>query len=198
MSMQAVPDSKWRIALFSLALTLLIGTGLAWVLARGAADPPRAPRLVLNENRCDRLGLAGAAADARLYRLADAPALEGLPFTIEVTAINEGEPRSAWGVWIGDAGAGDVLLLLVSDQGYVLSALDSPTLQHHQFMHISAVENHLSLHAGEDSKLTFRVNDEEFATVELSHVFPLDYGIVLLGEAHLASFEFRVYAADER
>ncbi len=196
--MQAVPDSKWRIALFSLALTLTLGVGLAWVLARGAADPPRAPQVVLNENRFDRLVLAGASADARLYRLADVPAFEGLPFTIEVTAINEGEPRSAWGIWIGDARAADVLLLLVSDQGYVLSGLDSPTLQHHQFMHISAVENRLTLHAGEDSGLTFRVNDEVFRTLELSSGVPLDYGVALLGEAQLASFEFRVYEADER
>ena len=197
--MQVVPDSKRLIALLALALTLAIGVGAAWALARGAADPPRAPVLMLNENRQDRLVPAATLNGVRLYHLADAPIIDSLPFTIELEAVNEGEPRSAWGVWItpGRLESGDGLPIMISDQGYILSPLDSTALEQAQFMHISAAHNRLTLHVDAEGNMTLRVNDEVVRALDRHVTLPLDYGVALLGNVRLQAFSARVYTTDE-
>lgn len=198
--MQVVSEFRWRIALVTLALTIALGAGLAWALARGAADPVRAHRLVLNENRLERLDPAGDIGGIRLYAVADAPAIDTLPFTIEINAVNEGEPRSAWGVWIStsDNVTDEVLPMLINDQGYVLAAFDSPDLQHHQFMHITAVENRLTLHIDADGIMTLRVNDEVVRTAGQADHLPLTYGVATFRNVQLEAFGFRAYAGHER
>ncbi len=162
-----VSPARWRLVLFILAVTLLGGAALALILALGAADPPRAPRLALNLRADDDLTDAGTFDGARLLAF---PLDLTPPFTIEVEASNSGAAGSAWGIWLRIAnpdGSPRDLPMLVDNQGYALAALDSPVLQHHQFIHIQPGSNRLYLHVDQANAAVFRINDEIFATILL-------------------------------
>lgn len=178
-----VSPARWRLVLFALCVTLIGGAALAFILALGAADPPRAPNLALNVRSDDGMIDAGTFDGARLlaFPLALTP-----PFTIEVQAGNSGAAGSAWGIWlrVSDSnGSVRDLPMLVDQTGYVVSGLDSPTFQHVQFMHIQPGSNRLYLHVDQANTAVFRVNDEIFAAVPLPGMMVEAAGLALDGSA---------------
>lgn len=189
-----VTPAKWRLTLFALALTLLGGAALAIVLALGAADPPHAPQLALNLRSEDGLMDAGSFKGARLIAF---PLDLTLPFTVEVEASNAGATGSAWGIWLRAVDTGDTtrdLPMLIDQNGYVIAALNTPTFQHVQFIHVESGSNRLYLNVDQNGTAIFRINDEIFATVQIADV--QSAGLALYGDTVLDWKSIKSYMSD--
>lgn len=117
---QRAPGWLWRAVLAAGALVALIAAAGALAIALGAANPPRAARLVW---RAGEWGWAGGAAHVLApgeEGWATAPVL--LPdgrFTLDVRARLDAasDPGAAWGVWIA-AEDGARIVYALSGEGY--------------------------------------------------------------------------------
>lgn len=182
--------------MLSLAGTLIASAGLALVLALGAANPPRAAHLVLNLRSADDLAPAGTLGDVRLFAFP----VDDLtsPFTVELEASASGSPSSAWGIWLrvsDHSGNLRDLPMLIDNQGYVVAALTSPTLQHQQFIHVQPGSNHLYVHVEKNDTAVFRINDEIFASVPLPATSVQAVGLALSGELQVNWKSIKIYTS---
>ncbi|MFN8447912.1 MAG: hypothetical protein U0521_04820 [Anaerolineae bacterium] len=190
----SIPPARWRLALLVLALTVFGGAALALILALGAANPPHAADLVLNQHSDDGLTDAGTFGGATLLAF---PVELAPPFTVEMEASNSGAAGSAWGVWLRVSdhyGNLSVLPMLVDTQGYALAAVDSPALQHHPFIHIQRDSNRVYLHVDQNGTAVYRINDEIFATVALPVTTIEAAGLALYGSPVLDWRSIKIYS----
>lgn len=141
MSNRPVSRNRWRIALLALGLLCVGGAALIAALALGAADPSRAPRLILDT-------ITPSVSNP----------LSAPPYTLELNATNSGPPESAWGLWVG-ADENDALVFLIDNQGYV-SVAHGVERDWSQFIHLRPQTNALTLNVEADGSATFRVNGE--------------------------------------
>ncbi len=191
----SVSPRQWQIGLLALALTLIGGVALAVALLLGAANPPYDANLVLNLRSADDLAPAGNLGDLRLFSLPATLTLKP-PFTLEMEASLSGRQGVAWGLWlrVSDHDGNPIdNAMLIDNQGYVLSALPAPTLQHQQFPHIQPGDNRLYLHYDASGAATLRINDEIFNALS----FPVStvdaVGLALSGDAKLTWKAIKIY-----
>jgi hypothetical protein len=187
MSTVTVNRHKWRRALSSLIVTLIAGAALLTALALGLADPPRAGRRIWQAK--------SAAAWPRYPSLGETARhlspmpLPRPPFTLEISASNQAEPTSAWGIWL-ESGDG-ILEMLVSGEGYLsISTDENPHWA--EFIHIHPVTNELYLHVESDKNATFRINDEIARTGIL--VAGTQWGVARFGNPDVLWDAISIYA----
>ena len=154
-----VPRWIWHVALVGLALmTTALGSG-ALVLTMGAADPPVAGPLILDEeSRAIWLPEAWKCVFAPGYTLAPTTAL-----TVEVTAALDGPADAAYGLWLQECAPPRRAVFALDGEGY-FALFEQPADEPppwRWFLHARPrpAVNRLRLDLAE-SKLTLRVNDE--------------------------------------
>lgn len=170
LSIETVPPIMWLFTLIVLAVLIIGGGILIVLLASGMADPPRAGLLQWSIATADDWPLIQESADFRLYH---APtALPNLPFTLELTANNEGELDSGWGLWIGSWS------ILISREGYFsISGDEKPHWA--EFIHIrQSGDNKLYLDIQQNGTATLRINDEIAWTGDISISEDAAWGVV--------------------
>jgi hypothetical protein len=164
-----------------------VGVLIIILLSLGLADPPHAPTLVWQTDSLDRWPLLQHANE---YDFLIAPfPLPQSPFTLEITASNEGTSASAWGFWLHTADR--VQIFQVSNNGYVSISADE-TSHWSQFLHIRPTTNKLYLDVQDDYFATFRVNDEIAWQGTITPI--ADWGVALNGAADINSQNIEIYA----
>ena len=153
--METVSLKKWRLALSILALTLIAGVALPILLALGLTDLIRAPQLIWQADGASNWALVQSAGEFDLYR-APIP-LPQPPFTLELSAGNQGQPSSAWGLWLEIDGG--IQTFVVSSEGYI-SISNDEMARWAEFFHVHPTANKLYLHIEADHSAAFRINDE--------------------------------------
>jgi hypothetical protein len=187
MSTSMAPRNKWRFALTTLLLTIGISTSVIVTLSLGAADPPRAPTLIV---RYDNIDTFARRARANHIQVADAGLLPPLPLTIDVSASNLASEDSGWGVWVQAASADHVFL--VDKQGYA-SISYSDHFNWAEFIHIQPVTNRLYLYMDGSMQATFRINDEIAWTGALEISSESHWGIASYNNPQLMWNDIRLY-----
>ena len=164
-SIDVLSARRWRLVVAALLFTLAAGAALVALLASGVADPPRAPRLVINLSSIEGL----ATTDERT--LVGSLRAVSFPITIEVTAASN-NASATWGLWVY---AEDGLhFFRVRGDGY-WSMAENGGWQ--PFIHVAPAENRLYLHIEPDASATFRINDE----IAWQDSFPLhllEWGVI--------------------
>jgi hypothetical protein len=146
---------RWRLLLAG--LIGLVGTGLILIilLALGLADPPRIGLLRWQASVPDNWPSKNLTQDMSLKL---APTDLPTAFTLELSARNQGQPTSAWGIQL--IGQRDVLTILLNNQGY-LSVSAEPQPHWQEFLHLRPdTVNTLYLHVETGYKGTLRINEE--------------------------------------
>ncbi len=145
-------------------------------LSVGAADPPRAPQLMLDT-------------------IAPAPInpLPAPPYTLEVSATNSGPPDSAWGFWIG-ADESDALVCLIDGQGY-RSVAHGVERDWSQFIHLKPQTNGLYLNVEASQSATFRINGEIVWRGSIASTSENRWGIAADAAPQLNGLRVRVFAS---
>ncbi len=187
MSTENVQRSKWHLALTIFLITLVLGILLLILLALGIADPPRAGELVWQTDTTSSWALSHDTGESWRY-IAPIP-LSEVPFTLEITAINNGVPASAWGLWLRTTDG--LQTFLISNERY-MSVGNDDTPHWAQFVHIRTDTNKLYLDVLANQSATFRINDEiawQGALMPTS-----DWGIVSYGNAAIARQNIHLYA----
>lgn len=148
-----MPRWLWRAARGALMGVILIGAALAFILAAGAADPPRAGPLSFGFGPLPPV----EAAPGAVIRLPRRLALPTPPYTLEVEARLEAgsDPLGWWGVAF-DNGA---QITVMADAYFALPPL-IPESQ--PFFHIRppGEANRLYVHVLPDGAATLRLNSE--------------------------------------
>lgn len=164
-SIEVISPLKWRLSLAALLLTLIGGAAPVALLASGCADPPRAPRLIIDLSSTEGL----ATTDGRT--LVGSLRAVSFPITIEVTAASDAA-SAAWGLWLYAEDGRHVFR--VWGDGYWSMAQDGGW---QPFIHIMPGENALYLHIEPNGSATFRINDEIAWTGSLP-LHLLEWGVI--------------------
>ena len=164
MSTKKVSAFRWRLALTVLLGVVFVGSVLLAVLSLGAANPPRGQSVYWQANSLPAdWRVTTSSIVATYYR--SAVALPVTRFTIELTATNNGNPDSAWGLWLQ---AGDSTWSIAVDaQGYLILRTGSAAPTHTQFRHLRPKVNTISLDVQTDGSAVLRLNSEIAWTGEL-------------------------------
>ncbi|MCA9903034.1 MAG: hypothetical protein KC547_04180 [Anaerolineae bacterium] len=191
-----IPRWKWRAVVAVFWLVVIGGVGLGAAIASGLFDPPYAPDLLLARADADGLPFVREQADARLYTLS-LPVTP--PFTLALTARNDGPGDTGWGLWLvlalPDGATQDVVLVITNDLE-VSSPIRAPgqaRLGLHEFPHIRAGENTVYAHLREDGELTLRINNELVETGRFPGATIAGGGVALYREAVMRWESVRVY-----
>lgn len=183
-----VPRNRWGLAFAAFLIIFVGGLALIVLLAAGVANPPYAPRLALELT--DLEGLQSISSDPNLHQYVIADLTE-LPYTLEAQAINQGDSRAVWGLWVESLGG--LLYLLVDTEGYFY--VDSGRIDNWRgFIHIKPDSNRLYLHVTDEANAVFRINDEIAWT---GHLDELErWGIVFYSDSRLQWQFVRFYNRD--
>jgi hypothetical protein len=170
LSIETIPLILWRLTLATFVFLIIGGLAFIILLSLGIADPPRAGSLQWSAKTADDWSLWQETGD---FRNSHAPtALPRLPFTLELTASNEGALDSGWGIWIGSWS------ILISREGY-LSISDDEKPHWSEFLHIRRDgDNKLYLDMRENGDTTLRINDEIAWTGNISFLENAAWGVI--------------------
>jgi len=149
------PDRKRLLVYLALAVVAFGGVGLLIALALGLANPPRAGSLTYEVGSPASWQPFPDAGQSRLFAAPNR--LPVPPFTIEMTATNQGGADSGWGFW--SLSPDGMIQILMSQDGY-FSYSDDGSPHWAQFIHIQPDINTLSINVTEDRQGTVRINDE--------------------------------------
>lgn len=150
-STQVVPPRKWRLALISLALTLLGGVILIVALANGAGNLVYPPRLIIDLDSDANLPLFPPD-----QLLVSSLSSEQAPIVIEVSASAQ-SLTADWGIWIRTQNG--ILPFRLRSDGYFSL---TPGFGWQQFIHIRPQTNTLTLSISPHPNRygTLRINQE--------------------------------------
>lgn len=190
---------RWRISLSLSLITSLVGALLLIVLALGAANPHHAGVLFWQANS-DVDWQQYASGDIFAFYKASVT-IPSAPFTLELTATNNGNPESAWGIWLEtDQG---LWLVLVNREGYssvgdcctdgLYSSPIKLNLDWREFLHIRP-QTKLYLNVEADASATLRFNDEIAWTGNLILVPDGQWGTIYYRNPRLTWRTIKIYA----
>lgn len=187
MSTENVPHSKWNLGLSIFLITLIAGVFVLILLSLGVADPPRAGELAWQTDTTDDWPLLQRTGEWQ-HHTAPLP-LPNAPFTLEITASNNGTPDSAWGLWLRTTDG--LQTFLVSSEGY-MSVSNDDNAHWAQFIHVHITTNKLYLHIQGNQSATFRINDE----IAWQGVVTLwtEWGVAMYGSADITWQNIHLYA----
>src|SRR5579871_3666740 len=147
-----VPMWLWRLVRAGLAVIMILGAAGVLALAAGAADPPRAGRLIWDDGPLREVAVP-ARSSFTLDSIVELPAP---PFTLEITAqfAARSDPAAAWGLQFNSAASGVML------DGYRFMAVLPGDLA--PFIHVRGPgeSNKITLDVASQNQVTLRINDE--------------------------------------
>lgn len=190
-----ISNRLWSGAIALFLVTLFVGALGSDLLARGAADPPRAPQLLRELANLDGL-LQVVEGDTVRVQLGagERPLSLSCCFTLEAQAVFRQPDSGAWGIWM-DGGDDTQVRALVRPDGYFREPL---MRRWQQFIHLTPSRNQIVLHS-EPFRLTLRLNREVAAEMPLTRYQTSTRIGILLEAAHPADvlWEYiRVYASE--
>jgi hypothetical protein len=186
---------KWRLALAMVVMVMLGGTAVGGLVALGVADPPRAGTLMWQSSSFDEWCYAPPHSEGSPFDEYIPPiAIPKPPFTIEVIALNNAHPKSAWGIRLNVYGG--FWYILVSGDRYFAQV----GLEWQEFPPIRRnAENKIYVHVDADNRLTVRINDEivvENITIDNFHPASISWGVVMYDRPVLALTNASLYSND--
>jgi hypothetical protein len=190
-STDVISTQKWRVVLALTMGILTSGVVVVILLSLGLADPPRAGNgeLLWQTTSASDWQLGEGWGDFQLY-YAPLP-LSAVPFTLELTANNNGSADSAWGLSIETLEG--QWTAVISNEGYLSVTTDSQP-RWVEFLHIRPFnENKVYLHVETGGAATLRINDEIAWESHLAVSEGAGWGVVHYRQAQLTWQQIGVY-----
>jgi hypothetical protein len=189
MSTESIPPHKWKLAVSIFLIIIIMGLFVLIFLSLGVADPPRAGELTWQTNSINNWTPLQTNSVSQRY-VAPTP-LPHAPFTLEITASNNGAYFSGWGLWLRTTGG--IQTFLVSREGYMSISSDDNS-HWAQFIHIQTITNKIYLHIEGNQAATLRINDE---IAWRGTIVPLvEWGLSLHGSAIITWQAIELYTGE--